>query len=58
MVQIGRALGSGRAETSLLRLKRAFMLLKAECEGHARISDIALRTGVSDASHFNRLFRA
>ena len=64
MVQIGRALGSGRAETSLrehvneLRLKRAFMLLKAEREGHACISDIGLRTCFSDTSHFNRLFRA
>ena len=64
MVQIGRALGPGRAETSFtehvneLRLKRAFMLLKAEREGHACISDIGLQAGFSDISHFNWVFRA
>jgi AraC-like DNA-binding protein len=41
-----------------LRLKRAFALLTAQSEGQARISDIALRAGFSDISHFNRLFRA
>jgi transcriptional regulator GlxA family with amidase domain len=59
---VGRA--PGRAETSFtehvneLRLKRAFMLLKAEREGHACISDIGLQAGFSDISHFNRVFRA
>ena len=33
------------------------MLLTAEREGHVCISDIALRAGFSDISHFNTLFR-
>jgi AraC-like DNA-binding protein len=41
-----------------LRLKRAFTLLSTQSEDQARISDIALRAGFSDISHFNRLFRA
>jgi AraC-like DNA-binding protein len=39
-----------------LRLKQAFMLLAARCE--VRVSDVALQTGFSDISHFNRLFRS
>jgi AraC-like DNA-binding protein len=34
------------------------MLLKAEREGHACISDIGLQAGFSDISHFNWVFRA
>jgi AraC-like DNA-binding protein len=40
-----------------LRLKHAFMLLRAQRECKGRISDIALEAGFSDISHFNRLFR-
>jgi AraC-like DNA-binding protein len=45
------------AHVTELRLKHAFMLLTAHC-GKDRISDIALRAGFSDISHFNRLFRS
>ncbi|MBV9530751.1 MAG: AraC family transcriptional regulator [Bradyrhizobium sp.] len=45
-----------RAHVTELRLKHALMLLTAYC-GKDRISDIALRAGFSDISHFNRLFR-
>lgn len=41
-----------------LRLQRAFTLLTQPHAGRRRISDIALQAGFSDASHFNRLFRA
>jgi AraC-like DNA-binding protein len=50
---------SGRSFTAHvieLRLKYALMLLTAHC-GKDRISDIGLRAGFSDISHFNRLFR-
>jgi AraC-like DNA-binding protein len=46
------------AHVTELRLKRVFMLLTAQCEGKDSISDIALRAGFSDISHFNRLFRS
>ena len=46
------------AHVTELRLKRAFMLLTAECVAKDRISDIALQAGFSDISHFNRLFRS
>jgi AraC-like DNA-binding protein len=45
------------AHVTELRLKHAFMLLTAHC-GKDRISDIALRAGFSNISHFNRLFRS
>jgi AraC-like DNA-binding protein len=45
------------AHVTELRLKHAFMLLTAHC-GKDRISDIALRVGFSDISHFNRLFHS
>jgi AraC-like DNA-binding protein len=45
------------AHVTELRLKHAFMPLTAHC-GNDRISDIALRAGFSDISHFNRLFRS
>jgi AraC-like DNA-binding protein len=41
-----------------LRLKQAFMLLTAQRESNVRISDIALQSGFSDVSYFNRLFRS
>ena len=41
-----------------LRLKQAFMLLTAQRESKVRISDIALQSGFSDVSYFNRLFRS
>jgi AraC-like DNA-binding protein len=41
-----------------LRLKHAFTLLTAENLIDVRICDIALQTGFSDISHFNRLFRS
>lgn len=40
-----------------LRLQRAFSLLTDPSHRKARISDIALRAGFSDVSHFNRSFR-
>jgi AraC-like DNA-binding protein len=43
------------AHVTELRLKHAFMLLTAH-RGKDRISDIGLRAGFSDISHFNRLF--
>jgi AraC-like DNA-binding protein len=52
---------SGQSFTAVvtdLRLKRAFMLLTERGEGEALVSDIALRVGFSDISHFNRLFRS
>jgi AraC-like DNA-binding protein len=51
---------SGRTFTQRvneLRLERALTLLTSS-DGPRRISDIALRAGFSDISHFNRLFRA
>ena len=45
------------AHVTELRLKHAFMLLRAHC-CKDRISDIGLRAGFSDISHFNRLFRS
>jgi transcriptional regulator GlxA family with amidase domain len=62
MVQIGRALGSGRSKTSFtehvneLRLKRVYV-----AESRARRSCthfLALQAGFSDISHFNWVFRA
>jgi AraC-like DNA-binding protein len=41
-----------------LRLKQAYMLLTAQRGGKVRISDIALQSGFSDVSYFNRLFRS
>ena len=41
-----------------LRLKQAFMLFTAQRGGKVRISDIALQSGFSDVSYFNRLFRS
>jgi AraC-like DNA-binding protein len=41
-----------------LRLKQAYMLLSAQRGGKVRISDIALQSGFSDVSYFNRLFRS
>lgn len=41
-----------------LRLQRAFSLLTAAGDDAVRISDVALRAGFSDVSHFNRLFRS
>ena len=46
------------AHVTELRLKQAFMLLTAQSEGKVRISDIALQSGFSDVSYFNRLFRS
>jgi AraC-like DNA-binding protein len=46
------------AHVTELRLQRAFALLTEARDGARRISDIALQTGFSDISHFNRLFRA
>jgi AraC-like DNA-binding protein len=44
------------ARVNELRLARAFALLTEAHE--CRISDVALQSGFSDISHFNRLFRA
>jgi AraC-like DNA-binding protein len=44
------------ARVNELRLQRAFALLSEP--GTRRIAEIALEAGVSDISHFNRLFRA
>jgi AraC-like DNA-binding protein len=41
-----------------LRLKHAFMLLRAEDLFDVCICNIALQAGFSDISHFNRLFRS
>src|SRR5262249_25122862 len=46
------------AHVTALRLKHAFMLLTAENLIDLRISDIVLRAGFSDISHFNRNFRS
>ena len=46
------------AHVTELRLKHAFTLLTAENFIDVRICDIALQTGFSDISHFNRLFRS
>ena len=46
------------AHVAELRLKHAFTLLTAENLLDVRICDIALQTGFSDISHFNRLFRS
>jgi AraC-like DNA-binding protein len=40
-----------------LRLQRAYELLTSASQSGERISDIALRVGFSDVSHFNRSFR-
>ena len=41
-----------------LRLKRTYMLLTAQRGSKVRIADIALQSGFSDVSYFNRLFRS
>jgi AraC-like DNA-binding protein len=41
-----------------LRLQRAFELLSQACDNKIRISEVALRVGFSDISHFNRQFRS
>jgi AraC-like DNA-binding protein len=46
------------AQVNELRLQRAFMLLTQRGEREVRISDVALQSGFSDISHFNRLFRS
>ena len=46
------------AHVTELRLKQAFMLLTALSQGKLLISDIALQSGFSDVSYFNRLFRS
>ena len=46
------------ARVNELRLQRAFALLTEARDGARRISEVALRVGFSDISHFNRLFRA
>ena len=46
------------AHVTELRLKQAFMMLTAQSHGKVRISDIALKSGFSDISYFNRLFRS
>jgi AraC-like DNA-binding protein len=46
------------AHVTELRLKQAFMMLTAQRQGKVRISDIALQSGFSDVSYFNRLFRS
>ena len=46
------------AHVTELRLKHAFMLLTAQDLSDVCIRDIALRAGISDISHFNRLFRS
>src|SRR5262249_46609717 len=43
------------AQVTELRLRQAFKFLQ---ESELRISDLALRVGFSDISHFNRLFRS
>jgi AraC-like DNA-binding protein len=59
---VQRLLGaSGRsftAHVNELRRQRAFMLLTQRGEREVRISDVALQSGFSDISHFNRLFRS
>ena len=45
------------ARVTELRLKHAFMLLRAEDLFDVCICNIALQAGFSDISHFNRLFR-
>jgi AraC-like DNA-binding protein len=46
------------ARVNELRLRRAFALLSDPSASHLRIADIALQSGFSDISHFNRQFRA
>jgi AraC-like DNA-binding protein len=46
------------AHVTELRLKHAFMLLTAPDLSDVCICDVALQTGFSDISHFNRLFRS
>ena len=46
------------AHVTELRLKHAFTLLTAQTLSDIRICDVALQTGFSDISHFNRLFRS
>jgi AraC-like DNA-binding protein len=46
------------AHVTELWLKQTFMMLTAQSHGKVRISDIALQSGFSDISHFNRLFRS
>src|SRR5262249_55305723 len=46
------------AHVTELRLKHAFMLLTAEDLSDVCICDVALQSGFSDISHFNRLFRS
>ena len=45
------------AHVTDLRLKQAFVLLTSQGKGEISISDIALQSGFSDISYFNRLFR-
>jgi AraC-like DNA-binding protein len=46
------------AHVTELRLKRAFTLLTTRGKRDVRICDVALQSGFSDISHFNRLFRS
>jgi len=46
------------AHVTELRLKRAFALLTAHDKRDVRICSVALESGFSDISHFNRLFRS
>jgi AraC-like DNA-binding protein len=46
------------AHVTELRLKHAYTLLTAQGKSDVRIVDVALQTGFSDISHFNRLFRS
>ena len=50
----GRSLS---AHLNELRLERAHTLLRDACGGKRRICDVALQSGFSDISYFNRLFR-
>jgi AraC-like DNA-binding protein len=46
------------ARVNELRLQKAFTLLTQACDSGRCVSDIALQSGFSDVSHFNRLFRS
>lgn len=46
------------ARVNELRLQKALALLTSPRDRERRISDIAIEVGLSDISHFNRLFRA
>ncbi len=45
------------SRVSELRLHKAFKLLTDRDAAHLKISEVALRSGFADVSHFNRLFR-